>query len=134
MNPAQILLIEDNPADALLIKLALDQQGIPYELIEYSSGADAVSALCGADTKDAVDLDAILLDLNTPKSDGFEVLRILRKQFPQVPVSILTSSHARSDRERAAREGARYLEKEADLKLFLSTVGDAVEDMLHRTV
>lgn len=131
MNPAQIVIIEDNPADVHLVELALKDQHIEYTLIRYENGVDAVEALC----KPAVDgppPDAILLDLNTPRTDGFEALRKL-KQAPhlaRVPLAILTSSRARSDKHRAAIQGARYIEKPSQLKEFVSTVGRAIEEML----
>jgi two-component system response regulator len=132
MNSAQIVLIEDNPADVLLVKLALEENGIAYSLTEFESGQDAVQALC-TPSEDAVVPDAILLDLNTPHTDGFEVLHKL-KAFPRlshVPIAILTSSRARNDKHRASIQGARYIEKPAQLQEFLSSVGRAVKEMLH---
>ena len=77
--------------------------------------------------------DAILLDLNTPRSDGFQVL-IKLKQFPrlsQVPLAVLTSSQASSDRHRVALQNVRSIQKPAHLDVFLATVGLAVKEMLH---
>ena len=39
MNPARIVLIEDNPADVFLIELALKENGIAYELTRFASGS-----------------------------------------------------------------------------------------------
>jgi CheY-like chemotaxis protein len=75
----------------------------------------------------------ILLDLNTPRSDGFQVL-IKLKQTPRladVPIAILTSSQATSDKHRAALQNVRYIQKPSHLQDFLATVGQAVKDMLH---
>ena len=76
--------------------------------------------------------DAILLDLNTPKSDGFQVLSTL-KQAPRlvgVPMAVLTSSQAASDKHRTSLQGARYIQKPSQLDEFLTTVGQAVKDMI----
>src|SRR5690242_5951335 len=114
METVQIVLIEDNPADTILVKLALEGQGLNFNLVEFPNGADAVEALCQAKSGSAVAPDAVLLDLNTPKCDGFDVLSKLRNRFPLVPVTILTSSRARADRHRAALQGVRFLEKASD--------------------
>jgi CheY-like chemotaxis protein len=130
MKPAQIVLIEDNPADVLLVKLALAEGGIDHSLIEFKNGAEAVHTLCDEEPIAPVRPDAILLDLNTPRTDGFDALNKLRQRFAHVPIAILTSSRARSDRHRAALQGVRYVEKESELDAFLSTVSKAVRDML----
>ena len=75
MKPAQIVLIEDNPADVYLVELALKEKGITHEMTRLNSGEEALRALCPSDGTEtsAFAPDAILLDLNTPKSDGFQV-------------------------------------------------------------
>jgi CheY-like chemotaxis protein len=132
MNPVQIVLIEDNPGDVFLFEMALRENGIPCQLTRFDNGADALLVLCAPHAANALVPDAILLDLNTPRSDGFEVLIKLR-QFPrlaQVPVAVLTSSQASSDRHRAALQNVRFIQKPAHLEEFLATVGLAVKEML----
>ena len=132
MKPVQIVLIEDNPADVLLVKMALEENGIAHSLTQFKNGADAVAALCAPGDGDGLVPDAILLDLRMPRTDGFEVL-VKLKQTPRlarVPIAILTSSRAQSDRQRAAIQGARYIEKPSQLKEFLGSVGQAVKEML----
>jgi CheY-like chemotaxis protein len=136
MNTAQIVLIEDNSADVLLVEMALKENGIPYELTRFKNGEDALRSLCSPEGRapHAFRPDAVLLDLNTPKSDGFEVLGKLRQNpyLADVPIAIITSSQATSDKHRASIMGAvRYIEKPSQLEEFLSTVGIAVRDMLH---
>jgi two-component system, chemotaxis family, response regulator Rcp1 len=136
MNTAQIVLIEDNSADVLLVEIALKENGIPYELTRFKNGVDALSFLCAPEGKapNAFHPDAILLDLNTPKSDGFEVLGKLRQNphLADVPIAIITSSQATSDKHRTSIMGAvRYIYKPSQLEEFLTTVGGAVKDMLH---
>ena len=133
MNPAHIVLIEDNPADVLLIELALKENGIPCQITQFTSGEEALRVLCGSDGADILHPDAILLDLNTPRSDGFQVL-IKLKQFPRfadVPIALITSSRATSDKHRSRLQGARYIEKPSQLEDFLATIGQAVKEMLH---
>jgi chemotaxis family two-component system response regulator Rcp1 len=129
---SQIVLIEDNPADVLLVRMALQKRNIPCELTCFDNGEAAVQVLC--EPSSTLVPDAILLDLNTPRSEGFEVLAKLLKvpRFSAVPVAVFTSSQATSDKHRAGLEGARYIEKHSQLTDFLETVGNAIEEMLHR--
>ena len=135
MSTSQIVLIEDNPADVLLVEMALKENDVSCELTTFSSGREALRTLCpppGTETNAFVP-DAILLDLNTPKSDGFEVLDKL-KQTPHlahVPVAIITSSRAAKDKARTYRLGAiRYVQKPSQLEEFLAKVGQAVKELL----
>jgi CheY-like chemotaxis protein len=102
---SRIVLIEDNPADVLLVKKALEANGVAYELTQFSNGLDALKVLCAPD---GFVPDAILLDLNTPKSDGFHVLGRLKNtpHLADVPVAIITSSQAGSDKARSNALGA----------------------------
>jgi CheY-like chemotaxis protein len=134
MKTAQIVIIEDNPADVFLVEMALKESCVTCVLTNFKSGQEALSALCppaAADTS-ALIPDAILLDLYTPGSDGFQVL-IALKQSPRlagVPMAVLTSSPAMSDKHRTALQGTRYIQKPVQLKEFLTTVGQAVKEML----
>ena len=132
MSTANIVLIEDNPADVILIELAMKENGIAYHLTRFASGEEAVQVLCETVVTDAALPDVILLDLNTPRSDGFQVLLRL-KQTPalaHVPLAIITSSRATSDKYRARLQGTRHIEKPSQLNDFLATVGQAVKEML----
>ena len=132
MNPAHIVLIEDNPGDIYLVKMALMESGIHYALTEFRCGVDAVSELCEPRNENSLVPDAILLDLNTPRTDGFHALTQL-KQAPRlsgVPIAILSSSPACSDKHQAEMQGVKYIQKPSGLKEFLRTVGQAVKEML----
>ena len=132
MKSAQIVLIEDNPADVLLVKLALKENGIDHVLTQFESGEEAIRTLCKEPESQGFVPDAILLDLNTPRTDGFEALHRLREfpRFSDVPIAILTSSRERSDKHRASIQGTRYIEKPSQLNEFLTSVGQAVKAML----
>jgi CheY-like chemotaxis protein len=132
VKPAQIVLIEDNPGDVLLVEMALKENGIFCELTRFANGLEALRVLCETPSQNDFLPDAILLDLNTPRSDGFQVL-IKLKQSPRlshVPIAILTSSPASSDKHRTALQSVRFIQKPSQLADFLSTVGQAVREML----
>ena len=134
MRAANIVIVEDNPADVLLVQIALRESGIPHELTRFETGEEAVAALCSSEgSANGLRPDAILLDLNTPRSDGFDVLAKLKAHpfLAKVPIAILSSSTAKSDKHRTQLIGAdRYIEKPSQLNDFLKTVGGAVKEML----
>ena len=135
MSTSRIVLIEDNPADVFLVKKALEANGVACEMTEFESGLEALKVLCPPEgTEPNLFIpDAILLDLNTPKSDGFDILVRLKNtpHLREVPVAIFTSSQATSDKARSDALGAvRYIQKPSDLYEFFSTVGRAIRDML----
>lgn len=127
---AQIVLVEDNPADVLLLEKALRHHHIDYELTCYEDGEQAIHAIS---QQDFAVPDLIILDLNLPKREGFDVLRIVRSRpaLVNVPVAILTSSDAARDRHRAELQKIeRYIHKPPGLEEFLEQVGQAVQDLL----
>ena len=135
MKPAKVVLVEDNPGDVLLVEMALEENNIACEITRFSDGEEALRSLCATNGSgaDGFRPDIILLDVNTPKSNGFEVLKQLKEtpHLAGVPVAIITSSRAPSDKRRAEQLGAtRYVEKPSELDEFLSEVGQAVKEML----
>lgn len=135
MRAAQIILIEDNAADVLLVELALKENRIAYEMKCFKNGREAVDALCATDgtSANAPRPDAILLDLNTPKSDGFEVLGKLKRDpnLAGVPIAVITSSQARNDIHRTSHfDSVLYIQKSSQVEVFFRTVGRAVREML----
>jgi chemotaxis family two-component system response regulator Rcp1 len=127
---ARIVLIEDNAGDVYLLEKALKHRKIYYQLVRYEDGEQAVQGLANDGT---IVPDLILLDLNLPGPEGFDVLRSIRNRpsLVGVPVGIFTSSDAAKDRHRVSLMGAeRYIHKPPMLDEFIDQVGRAVEEML----
>jgi chemotaxis family two-component system response regulator Rcp1 len=126
-EPVRIVMIEDNPGDVYMIRHALDEQSLPYELRVIEDGGSAMSYLRSSGTPaGGPPPNLIVLDLNLPKEDGFEVLRSLRENeaWNRIPVAVLTSSEGPADYHEALRLGANcYLRKPDDLD-GLSFVGE----------
>ncbi|MBA3810091.1 MAG: response regulator [Caulobacteraceae bacterium] len=117
-DESSILLIEDNPDDAELVRYAFEKVGIGNPLVSLSDGDSAVEFLgevrVYADRKRHPLPALILLDLKLPRRSGFEVLRFIRDQEPtrHIPVVVLTSSNQQDDIKRAYEDGANsYLVK-----------------------
>jgi two-component system response regulator len=118
-----ILLVEDNPGDVRLMREALQQsKNRAHHLNVVNDGEEAMVFLRQR-SRDANELclDLILLDLNLPLKNGYEVLTEL-KQDPQlrhIPVVILTTSNSSEDILRTYNLGADfYLVKPANLEQF----------------
>src|SRR5216683_2131574 len=80
MQPAKILIIDDNEADILLLRNALDQQGEDYELEILIDGEEALRFV--RENRTAIREPhpcVILLDLHLPRYDGMAILRAIRE-------------------------------------------------------
>lgn len=129
-RPVRILVVEDNPGDIYLLEKTLKNRDINYALTSYPDGEQAIRAL---HQQDGIVPDLVILDLNLPRREGFDVLQTIRSKpsMVGVPVAILTSSDAERDRHRiAVTGGERYIHKPPILEDFLEQVGQAIEDML----
>ena len=97
----EILLVEDNPADILMVKEAFEDNRLLKPLHVVSDGDDAIAFLQreGKHAK-APRPDLVLLDLNLPGTTGIEVLEAIKldESLKRIPVVILTSSQSDSDR------------------------------------
>jgi len=111
----RIVLVEDNPAEAYLLKRALRLAGVPIDLVHLEDGQKAVEYL----TRSSDKCDLVLLDLNLPRLSGFEVLECLRNQDASrlLPVVVLSGSSDSGDIERSYRAGANsYIRKPVHLE------------------
>ncbi len=100
----RILLIEDNPDDALLVRLALDEaEPGQFEMVQADRFAAGLARLDGGDDAYA----AILLDLSLPDSGGLAALRILHERVPHVPIVILSGMNDKGLAIEAVRAGAQ---------------------------
>jgi two-component system, chemotaxis family, response regulator Rcp1 len=122
----EILLVEDNPADADLTREGLQDGRLLHTLHHVTDGVQAMQFLRReGDFRTAPTPDLILLDLNLPKKDGREVLAAIKQdpKLKRIPVVVLTSSEAESDIVRSYDLHANcYMCKPVDLTRFLDTV------------
>ena len=123
MNGASpILYVEDEETDVLLMRLALKRSGLPNPMKVAVNGLEAIHYLAGkgafADRTQHPLPCLVLLDLNMPITNGFEVLAWIRQQpqFADLPVIVYTSSGGLNDRARATQLHATdYVVKKADV-------------------
>ena len=108
-----ILCIEDNPDNMTLIKRALESRG--YRMLPAASGLDGVAAA------EREDVDLILLDINLPDIDGYEVARRLRasskRKLASVPIIAVTANALKGDAEKALAAGCDvYMSKPINIR------------------
>jgi CheY-like chemotaxis protein len=103
-TPVEILLVDDNPGDIELTKVALRDAKIVNAIHVARDGAEALAFLrCEGKFGDAPKPDLMLLDLRMPKVDGFQVLAEMRadEKLRRIPVVVMSSSNAEKDLARA---------------------------------
>lgn len=119
MSPLNILLVEDNPADAYLTTLALKDNEICKSLRVVEHGEQALAFLRQEGVyAEAFRPDLIVLDLNLPRMDGLTLLAVIKADaiLRAIPVMILSTSNAQQDLTQAHLLGAaHYFIKPNDL-------------------
>lgn len=130
-RPVEILLVEDNPGDVNLTRIALADREINVNLSVVADGVEAMDFLYrrGAYPQ-AVPPDLILLDWNLPRKDGREVLIEIKAdpQLQRIPVVVLTTSQAEEDILKAyALHANCYITKPLDFDRFVHII-QSIED------
>ena len=125
----EILLVEDNPDDVELTRLAFEESKIANKLVVVGDGAAALDYLFAkgryADRDPAQLPSIVLLDLNLPKVDGREVLQAIRanEATRTLPVVVLTTSTEPFDVEASYALGVNsYIQKPVDFEQFVWAV------------
>ena len=123
--PKIILLVEDNPDDEELTRMALEQSNIANQLVVAHDGVEALDYLFGTGPHAGQPAPAlptvVLLDLKLPRVDGLEVLQRIRKEerTRRLPVVILTSSKEEQDVLDSYGYGANsYIRKPVEFDKF----------------
>lgn len=124
-----ILLVEDNPGDACLIRIALEECKMACNLHTVTDGIAAMRFLFDT-TENLPRPDLVLLDLNLPLLTGHEVLEGIRAQSATrtLPVIVMSSSRASGDIVRAYRSGANcYLHKPQEFDELIQVMRSLTE-------
>ncbi len=129
-QPLQVLLVEDNPGDSDMVRDRLESSRLWLEFHVVEDGVQAGQYLArSAPYEHAPRPDLILLDLNLPRRNGWEVLADIKQSehLRHIPVVVLTSSDVERDIALSYEHGANaYITKPVDFDGFVRVV-NAVE-------
>jgi len=108
-----VLYIEDNPDNMRLVQRALESRG--YHLLQAKNG------LAGVDLAEREEVDLILLDINLPDIDGYEVAKRLRqsgkRSLLHTPIIAITANALKGDAEKALDAGCDvYMSKPINIR------------------
>lgn len=121
-NSKPILLIEDDNVDVMTVERVFRDLKIANQLVSTSNGEEALEYLrTNGNKKPCV----ILLDLNMPKMNGAELLKIVKKDeaLKKIPVVVLTTSSHQQDVVESFKLGAAgYMVKSVDYGKFVETI------------
>ena len=121
-RPRDILLVEDDAADAILVEEALRARGAARSVVWVQDGVAALELLRNPRTSRP---DLIVVDLNMPRMNGRELLEVLKadERLKSIPVVVLTTSDAPADVSAAYQRHANaYITKPVNLDDFVRAV------------
>ena len=108
-----VLYIEDNPDNTMLVRRALEARG--YKLLH------SVTGINGVNMAEIEEVSLILLDINLPDIDGYEVARRLRssskRALSTIPIIAITANALKGDAEKALNAGCDvYMSKPINIR------------------
>lgn len=125
-SPFDVLLVEDESADANLVRMALKEGKINCRLHHTVDGVDALAFLRREEKySDKPKPDLILLDINMPRMNGRELLLALKADsaLAGIPVVMLTTSDVERDVVESYKLGASgYITKPVDIEQFINAI------------
>jgi len=117
-----ILLVEDDRVDAMTVRRALKDLEVTNELVHRVNGEESLQYLRNEGNKKPC---VILLDLNMPKMNGVEFLKVAKadEALKKIPVVVLTTSKQEQDVLESFNLGvAGYIVKPVDYKKFVEAI------------
>ena len=135
MNKLTVLLVEDEPADAHLVRMAFKEGNVLVNLHHVQDGVEAFEFLRRENSHEQAPApDLILLDLNMPRMDGRQFLEKIKAdaELHAIPVVVLTTSDAERDLFHSYDHfAAGYIVKPVDMDNFVKIVRGIGEYWIH---
>jgi CheY-like chemotaxis protein len=124
-KPLDILLVEDDIDDVDLLKDALLENNVAYQMEVIMEGDKVFNYLTNVNTLPEI----IVMDLNLPKTDGKEILQEIKSSFPlvEIPIVVLTTSSSKEDIDYCTRMGiSKFITKPATIDGWNSTIDSII--------
>ncbi len=100
-----VLLVDDNPADLLLLCTAIEEMGWRVDTATAADGAEAMETLARSRAR-GLSPELVLLDLNMPRMNGWELIAAMKRHGYEARCIAMTTSALDTDHERAVGLGA----------------------------
>lgn len=129
MEPLKILIVEDNPAHLRILKYIFQKKQVNAYLFHAKDGQEALNMLM-ENAKSIPTPNLILLDLNLPKRDGREVLKIIKEdqKLKNIPVVVVSTSDREEDVNYAKTYGAvAYISKSIGFDSFNNQIAQVTK-------
>jgi two-component system, chemotaxis family, response regulator Rcp1 len=123
----QVLIVEDNNADARLVRALLEETGMPTDIMLVRDGEGAIRMMESAEKGESPAPDLVLMDINLPKKNGHEVLTKIREldRLAKTYVAMCSGSSSEEDIVRASNNHANaYLHKPMGVEEMDDMVND----------
>ena len=120
----RVLVVDDEPAVRNIVRLILEKAG--YEVLEAENGEAAIEALNTGENR--LVLDVVICDIRMPKINGVQAIEYFQRQYPHVPIIVLTAYPETQMAVSFMRTGvADYLIKPVDAQKLRDAVESAME-------
>jgi len=124
MGLGRVLVVDDEENVRKMVRMTLTKAG--YDVIEAEDGAKGIEAVKSGDNP--LLLDAIFCDIYMPKVNGMEAITFFRKEFPSVPVVVITGQPDVQKATTLFKQGViDYLIKPIEAEKLIATAKKAVE-------
>lgn len=123
----EVLIVDDEETLLLSIDDGLSIYKQYFTLMTATNGVDAVNLL-----KSKMSIDLVITDLKMPRMDGFELLTYIQRNFPHIPVILMTAYGTPKIEEIVKTMGIYgYLEKPLDINTIAETIFEALKIKIH---
>jgi DNA-binding NtrC family response regulator len=124
----EVLIVDDEEPLLLSIAEGLSIYKKYYNLLTATNGMEAVNLL-----KSSPIIDLVITDLSMPKMDGFELIAYMNRNYPKIPVIMMTAFGTPKIEEIVQKMNIyRYLEKPLDINVIADNILDALAIKLHK--
>jgi two-component system chemotaxis response regulator CheY len=120
----RVLVVDDEPAVRNIVRLILEKAG--YDVLEAENGEAAIEALNTGENR--LVLDVVICDIRMPKINGVQAIEYFQRQYPHVPIIVLTAYPETQMAVSFMRSGVSdYLIKPVDAQKLRDAVESAME-------
>ena len=120
----RVLVVDDEPSVRTIVRMILEKAG--YDVLEAENGETAIEALNAGENR--LVLDVVICDIRMPKINGVQAIDYFQREYPHVPVIVLTAYPDTRMAVSFLRNGLTdYLVKPVDAEKLRDAVAKAME-------